>query len=153
MKKGFTLIEVMIALAIFSIFIGFVYKTYYVEIRTSLSMNKSIDLEYNASKVMNRMVNEIRTKVSPSNINIISSDSINSTNSTNSTILVKTNSNHIDTFSFNGEDVVQVSDMYNILVKLYAYNDGSGQYIVFINVHGNYKDDNIVLRSAVTISN
>ena len=59
-KKGFTLIELMISLAVFSIFAGFMYRSFYEEIRSSKTVNNRIDLQYNAGKAMELLTSEVR---------------------------------------------------------------------------------------------
>ena len=76
-KRGFTLIEMMIALAIFSLFVGFLYNAYFTQIRENNSFNTRLDLKYNGDKAMNLITDEIRSNaklkfyfVSGSTVNI-----------------------------------------------------------------------------------
>jgi len=62
-KKGFTLIELMIALSIFSLFVGFLYTAYFTQIRENNSFNSRIDLKYNGDKAMNLILDELRSTV------------------------------------------------------------------------------------------
>ena len=60
-KKGFTLIEMMIALAIFSLFMGFLYNAYFSQIKENNSFNTRLDLKYNGDKAMNLITDELRS--------------------------------------------------------------------------------------------
>ena len=60
-KKGFTLIEMMIALAIFSLFVGFLYNAYFTQIKENNSFNNRLDLKYNGDKAMNLITDELRS--------------------------------------------------------------------------------------------
>lgn len=62
-KKGFTLIELMITFALFSLFVGFLYKAFFTQIRENNSFNTRIDLKYNGDKAMNLIINELRSNV------------------------------------------------------------------------------------------
>lgn len=64
-KKGFTLIEIMITLAIFSLFVGFLYNAYFSQIRENNSFNSRLDLKYNGDKAMNFIANELRNNAIP----------------------------------------------------------------------------------------
>lgn len=59
-KKGFTLIELMIALTIFTIFSAYLYQTFFSQIKQSLSFSNNIDIQYNANKALNMITDEIR---------------------------------------------------------------------------------------------
>lgn len=65
-KKGFTLIEMMIALAIFSLFVGFLYNAYFSQIKENNSFNNKLDLKYNGDKAINLIINELRSNVNRS---------------------------------------------------------------------------------------
>ncbi|HEY8892276.1 MAG TPA: prepilin-type N-terminal cleavage/methylation domain-containing protein [Clostridium sp.] len=76
-KKGFTLIELMITLALFSLFAGFLYNAYFTQIKENNSFNTRIDLKYNGDKAMRLITEELRSNInfyytyeSGSNINI-----------------------------------------------------------------------------------
>ena len=60
-KKGFTLIEIMITLAIFSMFVGFLYNAYFTQIKENNSFNSKLDLKYNGDKAMNLIIDELRS--------------------------------------------------------------------------------------------
>ena len=64
-KKGFTLIELMITLALFSLFAGFLYNAYFTQIKENNSFNSKIDLKYNGDKAMNLITDELRSNVIP----------------------------------------------------------------------------------------
>ena len=64
-KKGFTLIEIMITLAIFSLFVGFLYNAYFTQIRENNSFNSRLDLKYNGDKAMDLITKELRSIVIP----------------------------------------------------------------------------------------
>jgi prepilin-type N-terminal cleavage/methylation domain-containing protein len=66
-KKGFTLIEIMITLAIFSLFVGFLYNAYFAQITENNSFNSRLDLKYNGDKAMDLITNELRSIVIPLN--------------------------------------------------------------------------------------
>jgi prepilin-type N-terminal cleavage/methylation domain-containing protein len=59
-KKGFTLVELMIALSIFSIFLGFVYKVYFEEVHSLKSMGARSEIQYNANTAMELIAKQIR---------------------------------------------------------------------------------------------
>ncbi|MFL0195453.1 type II secretion system protein J [Clostridium sp. WILCCON 0269] len=59
-KKGFTLVELMIALAIFTIFSVYLYQTFFSQIRQSFSFNNNIDIQYNVNKALSMITDEIR---------------------------------------------------------------------------------------------
>lgn len=59
-KKGFTLLELMISLAVFSIFAGFMYRSFYEEIRATKTVNNRSDLQYNAGKAIELISTEVR---------------------------------------------------------------------------------------------
>lgn len=59
-KQGFTLIEIMITLAVFSLFVGFLYNAYFTQIKENNSFNTRIDLKHNGDKAMNLITNELR---------------------------------------------------------------------------------------------
>ncbi|MCJ7689219.1 MAG: prepilin-type N-terminal cleavage/methylation domain-containing protein, partial [Clostridiaceae bacterium] len=64
-KKGFTLIEIMITLAIFSLFVGFLYNAYFSQIKENNSFNSRLNLKYNGDKAMDLITNELRSIVIP----------------------------------------------------------------------------------------
>jgi prepilin-type N-terminal cleavage/methylation domain-containing protein len=68
-KKGFTLIEMMMALSIFSLFVGFLYNAYFTQIKENNSFNTRLDLKYNGNKAMNLITNELRSNI---NVNFTS---------------------------------------------------------------------------------
>lgn len=59
-KKGFTLIELMIAIAIFTIFSMYLYQVFFSQIRQSFNFNNNIDIQRNANKALNMLTDEIR---------------------------------------------------------------------------------------------
>jgi len=62
-KKGFTLIELMITLALFSLFAGFLYNAFFTQIKENNSFNTNIDLKYNGDKTMNLITDKLRSNV------------------------------------------------------------------------------------------
>ncbi|WP_163193435.1 PulJ/GspJ family protein [Clostridium thermarum] len=60
-KKGLTLIELMIALSMFSIISLFMYRTFFTQIRQAAEYNHNIDLLYNANKALNMLTDKIRS--------------------------------------------------------------------------------------------
>lgn len=59
-KKGFTLIEVMIALGIFSIISVYLYQAYFTQLKQSLNFNNNVDIQQSANKALNMLTDEIR---------------------------------------------------------------------------------------------
>lgn len=148
MKKGFTLIELMIALAIFSIFALFIYNSYYNQIKVSTTFNKSIDLEYNTSKVMKKVVDKIREE-------------------NKAIILTKEDDElrKVVKFMYNNKVLVEVSNKYDISVKIsdtsvksvndFGLEDGEDELsLIYINVIGTLKEDDtnkVKLSSTINI--
>jgi prepilin-type N-terminal cleavage/methylation domain-containing protein len=81
-KKGFTLIEIMITLALFSLFVGFLYNAYFSQFKENNSFNTRLNLKYNGDKAMNLIVNELRNNVNL-NISLINGNHINKISATN----------------------------------------------------------------------
>lgn len=148
MKKGFTLIELMIALAIFSIFALFIYNSYYNQIKVSTASNNSIDLEYNTSKVMQKVVDKIREE--------------------NKVIALTKEDDDLRKvvkFMHNNKVLVEVSNKYDISVKIsnasvksideFGVEDQENEFIlIYINVSGTLKEDDtnkVKLSSAINI--
>lgn len=59
-KKGFTLIELMIAIAVFTIFSMYLYQTFFSQVKQSFNFNNNIDIQYNANKALNMITDQIR---------------------------------------------------------------------------------------------
>ena len=59
-KKGFTLLELMIAISIFAIVSGFIYKTFFSQIKQSVGFNNNIDIQYNVNKALNLLSAKLR---------------------------------------------------------------------------------------------
>lgn len=59
-RKGFSLTELMIALAIFSIISLFLYQTFFSQIRQSFSFNYNIDIQRNVNRALEMLTDEIR---------------------------------------------------------------------------------------------
>jgi prepilin-type N-terminal cleavage/methylation domain-containing protein len=59
-RKGFSLTELMIALAIFSIISLFLYQTFFSQIRQSFNFNYNIDIQRNVNKALEILTDEIR---------------------------------------------------------------------------------------------
>lgn len=148
MKKGFTLIELMIALAIFSIFALFIYNSYYNQIKVSTASNNSIDLEYNTSKVMQRVVDKIREE--------------------NKVIALTKEDDDLRKvvkFMHNNKVLVEVSNKYDISVKIsnasvksideFGVEDQENEFkLIYINVSGTLKEDDtnkVKLSSTINI--
>lgn len=148
MKKGFTLIELMIALAIFSIFALFIYNSYYNQIKVSTASNNSIDLEYNTSKVMQKVVDKIREE--------------------NKVIALTKEDDDLRKvvkFMHNNKVLVEVSNKYDISVKIsnasvksideFGVEDQENEFkLIYINVSGTLKEDDtnkVKLSSAINI--
>lgn len=135
MKKGFTLIELMIALAIFSIFALFIYNSYYNQIKVSTASNKSIDLEYNMSKVMKKVVDKIREE-----------------NKVITLTKEEDTLRKVVKFIYNNKVLVEVSNKYDIAVKIsntsvnsvddFGLEDKESELnLIYINVNGSLKED------------
>jgi len=87
-KKGFTLIEMMIALAIFSLFVGFLYNAYFSQIKENISFNNRLDLKYNGDKAINLITDELRSNTKL-NFVIGSDGNINQITTTDSEMKIK----------------------------------------------------------------
>ena len=83
-KKGFTLIEMMLALAIFSLFVGFLYNAYFSQIRENASFNNRLDLKYNGDKAMNLILDTLRSNIGL-NYTFVNGSTTNINKVTNST--------------------------------------------------------------------
>jgi len=59
-KRGFTLVELMITLAIFSIFSVYLYQTFFSQIKQSFNFKNNIDIQYNTNKALNMLTDQIR---------------------------------------------------------------------------------------------
>ena len=62
-KKGYTLIELIIAFSIFVIFSGFMYKVYFEQIRSLKSIGSKSQIQYNANTAMDLISRQIRNNV------------------------------------------------------------------------------------------
>jgi prepilin-type N-terminal cleavage/methylation domain-containing protein len=60
-KKGLTLIELMIALSMFTVISLYIYRTFFTQIRQSADFNNSIDIQYNANRALNMLTDKIRS--------------------------------------------------------------------------------------------
>jgi len=61
-KKGFTLVELMIALSIFAILLGSVYKAFFSEMKELRQMTDKNNLQYNAKTCIEYITRELRGK-------------------------------------------------------------------------------------------
>jgi len=61
-KRGFTLVELMIALSIFAILIGSVYKVYFSEMKELRQITDKNNLQYNAKSCIEYITKELRNK-------------------------------------------------------------------------------------------
>ena len=61
-KRGFTLVELMIALSIFAILIGSVYKAFFSEMKELRQMTDKNNLQYNAKSCIEYITRELRSK-------------------------------------------------------------------------------------------
>ena len=59
-KRGFTLIELMIVIAIFSVFSIFLYNMFSAQVRESFSFKNNIDTKYNLDKAMTMITGSLR---------------------------------------------------------------------------------------------
>jgi prepilin-type N-terminal cleavage/methylation domain-containing protein len=59
-KKGFTLIELMIAISIFSVFSIFLYDMFSVQVKESFNFKDNINTQYNLNKAMNMITASLR---------------------------------------------------------------------------------------------
>lgn len=76
-KKGFTLIELMITLAVFAIFSIYLYQTFFSQVRQSFSFNNNIDIQYNVNKALNMLTDNIRSYNSANDSKILKSSDRN----------------------------------------------------------------------------
>lgn len=60
-KKGFTLVELMMTLAVFTIFSIYLYQTFFLQIRQSFEFKDNIDIQYDANKALNMIADQIRS--------------------------------------------------------------------------------------------
>lgn len=80
-NKGFTLIELMIALSVFTLIIGYMYKVYFDELESLNSISGKSQNQYDGSIAMNHIIEVIR---SGSNVSLAESTVIDG----NGTILI-----------------------------------------------------------------
>jgi prepilin-type N-terminal cleavage/methylation domain-containing protein len=59
-KKGFTLIELMIAISIFSVFSIFLYDMFSVQVKESFNFKDNINTQYNLNKAMTMITASLR---------------------------------------------------------------------------------------------
>ncbi|WP_416175898.1 PilW family protein [Clostridium sp.] len=59
-KKGFTLIELMIAISIFSVFSIFLYNMFSVQVKESFNFKENINTQYNLNKAMTMITASLR---------------------------------------------------------------------------------------------
>ena len=60
-RKGLTLIELIIAVSMFTIISMFIYRTFFTQIKQSVGFNNSIDIQYNVNKALNMLTDKIRS--------------------------------------------------------------------------------------------
>ena len=155
-KKGFTLIEMMIALAIFSLFVGFLYNAYFSQIKENNSFNNRLDLKYNGDKAMGLITDELRSNViTPSTgafTQIISNGNvlIDLTGSVSTSDLQLTSQNTlVDKSSSN--PVILCKGITSIKMQFgdVAQNEGD---LIIITINLQIKNDQYTVTSAVNIS-
>ncbi|KZL93390.1 PulJ/GspJ family protein [Clostridium magnum] len=142
-KKGFTLIELMITIAVFSVFSMYLYQVFFSQIRESFSFNNNINVQYNANKALNMLTDEIRN-YSFTNLIFQGSSSIGVTQvSSNGKVLIDLNS------STSNPDIY-----YNSLSK--SLSDNNGNQCFNINsiqlVKGTSNDENELILIVVSAS-
>ncbi|AGY76859.1 PilW family protein [Clostridium autoethanogenum] len=168
-KRGFTLVELMITLAIFSIFSVYLYQTFFSEIKQSFNFKNNIDIQYNANKALNMITDEIRNYDSVDDTKILKSSDGNTVlklgpRDKNGKVQVSTVSN---AGAANGNEINLISNassniLYNIKSKVlqdkdenkcsnidsvdFSYKDG----LIFISVSAS--EGNIVLKSHTAIN-
>lgn len=100
-RKGFTLVEVMITLAIFAIFSLYLYQTFFSQIRQAFGFNNNIDYQVEANKALNMITDEIRN-YSYTNITFENSDGLGVTqvlsdaNTSNDHLIIDLNSSTLN---------------------------------------------------------
>ncbi|MBC8062740.1 MAG: prepilin-type N-terminal cleavage/methylation domain-containing protein [Clostridiaceae bacterium] len=158
-KKGFTLIEMMIALAIFSLFVGFLYKAYFSQIKENKSFIDRLDLKYNGDKAMGLITDELRSNVIQPDIDIITSPS------TGNITQIKSNPiNLIDlTGTFSNSDLQLTSQntlvsnpSLNNVVQCKGIKSITMKYnvnLILITIELKSKNDEYTVTSAVNIKN
>ena len=153
-KRGFTLIELMITLAIFSLFVGFLYSAYFTQIRENNSFNSRIDLKYNGDKAMNLITDELRSNAyfilaidSTGNVTRITTTDhkmlIDLTGGTDLFNLKLTPQNTLVDNS-NSNPVILCKGITSIIIN---YNED----LIFITIYLKSKNDEYTVTSAVNI--
>ncbi|AZV55568.1 type II secretion system protein [Clostridium sp. AWRP] len=168
-KRGFTLVELMITLAIFSIFSVYLYQTFFSQIRQSFNFKNNIDIQYNANKALNMLTDEIRNYDSVNDTKILKSSDGDTvlrlgSRDENGKIKVSTVSNASGT---NEDEINLISNassniLYNIKSKVlqdkdenkcsnidsvdFSYKDG----LIFIRISAS--EGNIQIKSSTAIN-
>lgn len=62
-NKGFTLVELMLTVSVFSIFTFFMYRTFFDEQKFFVSLHRQIDLQYNANTALEYICGALRNNV------------------------------------------------------------------------------------------
>ncbi|MFA9396693.1 MAG: type II secretion system protein J [Clostridiaceae bacterium] len=77
-KRGFTLLELMIALGIFMLFSVYMFQAFNLQTRQTFRFNNNIELQYNVNKAMNMITDDLRNNLSQ-NLTDVTFDSTNQT--------------------------------------------------------------------------
>lgn len=160
-KQGFTLIELMITLALFSLFVGFLYNAYFTQIKENSSFNTRIDLKHNGDKAMNLITNELRNNVNfnfiiglDGNINGITTTDgdmlINLTSSIEPSNLTLTSNNTlIDNSNLN--PVILCKRITSIKMKFGSVAENEEDLII-ITIDLQWRNDRYTVTTAVNIN-
>ena len=155
-KKAFTLIELMIALALFSLFVGFLYNAYFTQIKENHSFNTRIDLKYNGDRAMNLITSELRNNIilpGTGNITQVISQGkilIDLTGSSSPSQLQLTSQNTlIDNSNLN--PVVLCTGITSIKMEFGSTSKNEGD-LIFITIDLQLRDDRYTVTTAVNIS-
>lgn len=166
-RKGFTLVELMITLAIFTIFSFYLYQTFFYQIRQSFGFNSNIDAQTDANKVLNSITDVIR------NNNIQKPDELGTQildNNTTDSIIDYNKNSKVLSLNYKDSEGKDVHTIYNnIEVEITAVqyikdNDGNdkwedeGNYdegkdlmlLIKISIHNG--DINITRKTAINIT-
>ena len=161
-KKGFTLIEMMMTLAIFSIFAVFLYQAYFSQIKENNSFNTRLDLKYNGDKAMNLITEELRSgtgfktiKDSDGNISKITSGDDTMLidlkgDSMSSHLTLKADGNSASLIDSNSVVLCKGINSINIQSGNLAQNEGD---LLIITITLQFKNNQYTVTSAVNIKN
>lgn len=147
-KKGFTLIGLMLALAIFTLVMTFLYTTFFSQIRSYNSTNDENHIQYNARNAMELIVDEVRG--ADSNISVT-----NNSISANGSTLIGTNTMNAD-LNFNSASGTLTDKDGNVLCRqisgLSFRTDSVNASVIVITIDLSSGKETFELVSGVNIS-